>query len=134
MRCAAEIATAAARHRFRDGLQRREISSDSQTIAAPVKRRKSDVHCDNGRCVRDRRRLRWCGSGAPASIRQELTEVALTQNSFEAPVMDAAISPNGNLLAYADASGLNLKVIVRDEVHSLYTPAAARIGTNRLVS
>jgi Tol biopolymer transport system component len=56
-----------------------------------------------------------------------LTEVALTQNSFEAPVSDAAISPNGNLLAYADASGLNLKVIGSGEVHSLFAPAAARI-------
>jgi Tol biopolymer transport system component len=59
---------------------------------------------------------------------RELSQVALTLNSFEAPVMDAAISPNGNLLAFADASGLNLKVIASGEVHSLFAPSGVRIG------
>jgi Tol biopolymer transport system component len=57
----------------------------------------------------------------------QLTEIPLTQNADEAPVLDAAISPNGNLLAYADVSGLYLKVISSGEVHPLFTPADARI-------
>jgi serine/threonine protein kinase len=76
-------------------------------------------------CVIDATALEWVWRSvrhSPPPI-----EVALTQNSFEAPVADAAISPNGNLLAYSDASGLNLKVIGSGEVHSLFTPPGALI-------
>lgn len=44
--------------------------------------------------------------------------------------MDAAISPNGTLLAFADASGLNLKVIASGEVHSLFAPSGAANRSN----
>ncbi len=102
-------------------------SSDSQMIAALVKRHKRAVIAlIAGACVIAAIALRlvWrSGHHSP-----EPREVALTENSFEAPVVDAAISPNGNLLAYADASGLNLKLIGSGEVHALFTPANGRIS------
>jgi serine/threonine protein kinase/Tol biopolymer transport system component len=58
----------------------------------------------------------------------KLTEIALTENGFDAPVVDAAISPNGNFLAYADVSGLSLKEIGTGQVHALYSIPDARIG------
>jgi serine/threonine protein kinase/Tol biopolymer transport system component len=104
-----------------------EISSDSQTIASFFNRRwGAIVALIAGACLIAAAALGWAwrsGRRQPA-----LTAVPLTQNSFEAPVVDAAISPNGNLLAYADVSGLNLKVIASGEVHSLFAPATARIG------
>ena len=103
------------------------ISSDQKQIATPVKRRKTNfIAIAAGACLIAALALGWVWHSRQHA--QEPTEVALTQNSFEAPVMDAAISPNGNLLAFADASGLNLKVIASGEVHSLYAPAGARIG------
>jgi eukaryotic-like serine/threonine-protein kinase len=57
----------------------------------------------------------------------KLIEIPLTENGIEAPVVDAAISPNGNLLAYADVSGLYLKEIGSGQVHALFTPTDARI-------
>ena len=57
----------------------------------------------------------------------QLTEIPLTENGLEAPVLDAAISPNGNFLAYADVSGLYLKEIGSGQVHALFTPTDARI-------
>jgi eukaryotic-like serine/threonine-protein kinase len=103
-----------------------EISSEAQAIAGLKRRHKRAVIAwMAGACVIAAAALVWVwhsGQHSPA-----LTEVALTENSFEAPVVDAAISPNGNLLAYADASGLNLKVISSGEVHTLFTPAAARV-------
>ena len=56
-----------------------------------------------------------------------LTEIPLTENGLETPVVDAAISPNGNFLAYADVSGLYLKEIGSGQVHALFTPTDARI-------
>ena len=103
-----------------------DISSNSEVIAGQKKgRQRVVIALVAGACVIGAAALVWiwrAGQHLPA-----VTQVALTQNSFEAPVEDAAISPNGNLLAYADASGLNLKVISSGEVHSLYTPAAAQI-------
>jgi eukaryotic-like serine/threonine-protein kinase len=57
----------------------------------------------------------------------KLIEIPLTENGIEAPVVDAAISPNGNFLAYADVSGLYLKEIGSGQVHALFTPTDARI-------
>jgi len=101
-------------------------SSDSQVIAGLVKRHKrSLIALMAGSCVIAAAALGLVWRSG--QHRRELTEVALTENSFEAPVVDAAISPNGNLLAYADASGLNLKVISSGEVHPLFTPANGKI-------
>ncbi|HXJ94611.1 MAG TPA: LpqB family beta-propeller domain-containing protein [Terriglobia bacterium] len=57
----------------------------------------------------------------------QMIERQLTFNSFEAPVVDAAISPDGSTLAYADISGLYLKVIASGGVQPLPAPANARI-------
>ena len=103
-----------------------DVRSDSQAATGLIKRSKRAVFAWVAvACVIAAATLAWVwrsGQHSPG-----LVEVALTQNSFEAPVLDAAISPNGNLLAYADASGLNLKVIASGEVHSLFAPTAARI-------
>lgn len=104
----------------------REVPSDPEMIVGLIKRNKrAFVALMVGACVIAAAVLVWAWrfEQHPA----KLTEVAVTQNSFNAPVLDAAISPNGNLLAYADTSGLNLKVISSGEVHTLFTPAAARV-------
>ncbi len=100
--------------------------SDSHLTTALIRRNKRALFAAAaGACVVAAAALVWVWrSGRHSSAP---TEVALTQNSFEAPVVDAAISPNGNLLAYADTSGLNLKVIASGEVHSLFTPSAGQI-------
>jgi eukaryotic-like serine/threonine-protein kinase len=55
-----------------------------------------------------------------------ITERQLTA-SFAAPVADAAISPDGSSVAYADPDGLYLKLIASGEVHPLAMPANCRI-------
>jgi serine/threonine protein kinase len=103
-----------------------DTSFDSQEVADLKKRHKRAVTALMvGACVIVAAALGWVWRSNRHS--PQLTQVALTQNSFEAPVVDAAISPDGNLLAYADASGLNLKVISSGEVHPLFSPAANRI-------
>ena len=66
----------------------------------------------------------WSSMVGPAQIIQ----TQLTENAPEADVMDAAISPDGKSLAYADATGLYLKLIPSGEIHSLATPAGTRIS------
>ncbi len=57
----------------------------------------------------------------PASTPERL-ETRLTANSPENPVAGAAISPDGNYLAYSDATGLYLKLIGTGETHSIALP------------
>ena len=54
------------------------------------------------------------------------TERQLTA-SFGAPVLDAAISPDGRLLAYADNRRLHLKIIDSGEVFELASPPGSKI-------
>ncbi|HZR64119.1 MAG TPA: winged helix-turn-helix domain-containing protein [Terriglobales bacterium] len=49
-------------------------------------------------------------------------ETRLTENSPENPVTGAAISPDGNYLAYSDTTGLYLKLIRTGETHALNLP------------
>ena len=65
--------------------------------------------------------LRW----AP---KPELTQRQLTTNSSELAVWASAISPDGRYLAYADDSGIHLKVIDTAETHELPSPADSRIN------
>jgi Tol biopolymer transport system component len=58
----------------------------------------------------------------------ELVQRQLTTNSSELAVRAAAISPDGRYLAYADDSGIHLKVIDTAETHNLSTPAGSRIN------
>jgi serine/threonine protein kinase len=100
--------------------------SDSQEVADLKRRhRRTFIVLLAGACAIAAAAVMWVWRSERRS--PQLVEVALTQNSFEAPVVDATISPNGNLLAYADASGLNLRVISSGEVHSLFAPAATQI-------
>ncbi len=102
-----------------------ETSSDPETIASRIKRNTGvGVALLVGACV-VAAALVWIRGFSRHS--PALSEVALTQNSFEAPVVDAAISPDGKLLAYADASGLNLKVISSGEIRTLFNLAGAQI-------
>jgi hypothetical protein len=58
----------------------------------------------------------------------ELVQRQLTTNSSELAVSASAISPDGRYLAYADDSGMHLKVIDTGETHALPTPSGARIN------
>jgi Tol biopolymer transport system component/DNA-binding winged helix-turn-helix (wHTH) protein len=49
-------------------------------------------------------------------------EARLTANSAENPVTGAAISPDGNYLAYSDSTGLYLKLIRSGETHPIRLP------------
>ncbi len=60
--------------------------------------------------------------------KQELIERQLTTNSSELAVRASAISPDGRYLAYADDSGIYLKVIDTAETHDLPAPAGSRIS------
>jgi len=57
----------------------------------------------------------------------ELIQRQLTTNSSELAVSASAISPDGRYLAYADDSGIHLKVIDTAETHDLPTPAGSTI-------
>ena len=60
--------------------------------------------------------------------RPELKQFQLTSNSLETPATTAAaISPDGKYLAYADETGINLRLIGTGETHVSPTPAGSRI-------
>lgn len=61
-------------------------------------------------------------SRQPAVVSEQL-ETRLTTNSAENPVDGAAISPDGNHLAYSDATGLYLKLVSTGETHAIVLPA-----------
>jgi hypothetical protein len=52
-----------------------------------------------------------------------INERRLTANAEEFPVFDAAISPDGRYLAFADATGFYLHQIDTGETHSFVLPA-----------
>ncbi len=52
----------------------------------------------------------------------ELLERTLTSNPAENPVYAAAISPDGKYLAYADFSGVFLRLLETGEIHSIPLP------------
>ncbi len=61
--------------------------------------------------------------------RPELKQFQLTSNSFESPATTAAaISPDGKYIAYADETGLNLRLIGTGKTHVLSTSAGSRIS------
>ena len=64
------------------------------------------------------------------SRRTALQETQLTTNSSEAPVTAAAISPDGKYVAYADHSGIHVRVIDSRETHTVAVPDIG--GINRL--
>ena len=58
---------------------------------------------------------------------QSLRETQLTTNSAEASLNTAAISPDGNYLAFADDHGLYVRQTASGETHPLPVPRATRI-------
>jgi Tol biopolymer transport system component/DNA-binding winged helix-turn-helix (wHTH) protein len=74
--------------------------------------------------------------------RRDITERKLTSNSSENRVRSASVSPDGKYLAYADNTGVYLKVIRTGETHPVGLPAnfSARVddwfpdGSHLLVS
>lgn len=72
----------------------REVPSDPEMIVGLIKRNKrAFVALMVGACVIAAAVLVWAWRFEQHS--PKLTEAAVTQNSFNAPVLDAAISPNG---------------------------------------
>jgi len=69
--------------------------------------------------------LAWYAS-SPRTPARRVVERQLTA-SFGPPVLDAALSPDGSLLAYANSGGLHLKVIDTGEVFELPSPAGSSI-------
>jgi DNA-binding winged helix-turn-helix (wHTH) protein/Tol biopolymer transport system component len=65
--------------------------------------------------------LVWAAWRLP-SRRTEVIERRLTSNSSENSVSSAAISPDGKYLAYADNTGIYLKLIRTGEAHSVPLP------------
>jgi serine/threonine protein kinase len=65
------------------------------------------------------------------SRHQELTRRRLTSNASELPVIAAAISPDGKYLAYADDTGIYLRVIETGESHRL-SAVSSRFSTSTL--
>ena len=57
----------------------------------------------------------------------ELIERELTTNSSEAPVTAAAVSPDGKYLAYADQSGIQLRLTATAEMHTLTAIPDSRV-------
>ena len=64
----------------------------------------------------------WWRMGREAVPRPELAERQLTQNPAENPVYAAAISPDGKYLAYADFTGVFLRLLETGETHALRLP------------
>jgi Tol biopolymer transport system component/DNA-binding winged helix-turn-helix (wHTH) protein len=54
----------------------------------------------------------------------------LTANPSKAPVISAALSPDGKLLAYADQTGMYLRQVPTGETHPLWTPAHVKLFPN----
>jgi DNA-binding winged helix-turn-helix (wHTH) protein/Tol biopolymer transport system component len=66
----------------------------------------------------------WLGWGKQS----QLKETQLTTNSSEASVTAVAISPDDKYLAYADSSGLYVRVVRTGETHPIFVPSASVIG------
>jgi len=85
--------------------------------------------------------LLWAASRYP-SRRTEVMEHKLTANSSESRVSSAAVSPDGKYLAYADNTGIYLKLTRTGETHTVPLPPnfSARVddwfadGSHLLVS
>jgi Tol biopolymer transport system component len=57
----------------------------------------------------------------------ELVERQLTTNAFEMPVTAAAVSPDGKYLAYADQTGIHLRLMATAEMHTLNAIADSKV-------
>ncbi len=64
----------------------------------------------------------WWGSRSGPQRPPELLQRSLTSNPPESPVYTAAISPDGKYLAYADFTGVFLRLLESGEIHSVPLP------------
>ncbi len=63
----------------------------------------------------------WLGAPSPART-PELRQRQITANPLEDPVWSAAISPDGQYVAYADLSGVHIRLITTGETRRLPMP------------
>src|SRR6266705_205249 len=71
----------------------------------------------------------WYFWGPMEWRRPELKQLQLTSNSLESPATTAAaISPDGKYIAYANETGINLRLIGTGKTHVLSTSAGSRIS------
>jgi serine/threonine protein kinase len=66
-------------------------------------------------------RLDWFGSGTVAQF-PEIQRKQVTANPEDDPVLGASISPDGQYVAYADLSGVHIRLIATGEMRALSLP------------
>ncbi|MCI0402158.1 MAG: serine/threonine protein kinase [Acidobacteria bacterium] len=66
--------------------------------------------------------LLWRAVTSPPGVPANLSQRALTANASENPVYAAAISPDGKYLAYADFTGVFLRLLDTGETHRVSLP------------
>ena len=70
----------------------------------------------------------WYFRGHVEWRRPELKQLQLTTNSLETPATTAAaLSPDGKYLAYADETGISLRLVETGETHAFPAPAGSSI-------
>lgn len=68
----------------------------------------------------------------PEIVETSKTPIQLTANPSKNPVVGSAISPDGKYLAYAEVSGLFLRVIQSGESHQIPTPESLLLGRTEI--
>lgn len=71
----------------------------------------------------------WFALHWPSKHLFELTQARVTFNSTTDTVVSAAISPDGNYVAYSEAGGIHVKLFSTGEERIIPTPREARDGT-----
>src|SRR2546429_6375155 len=69
----------------------------------------------------------WFFPGRSELLRQ-FNQRKLTANAQDSPVLNAAISPDGKYLGYADQQGIHLQLVATSVVQSLRLPAGIQPG------
>src|SRR6266853_5921379 len=69
----------------------------------------------------------WYFRGLVEWRRPELNQLQLTTNSLETSTTAAALSPDGKYLAYADETGISLRLVGTGETHAFPAPAGSSI-------
>ena len=61
------------------------------------------------------------------TLKPQASELRLTNNPFDDPVLSAALSPDSKYLAFADRSGLFLRELATGETHSIDVPGVVQL-------
>jgi Tol biopolymer transport system component len=110
-----------------------ESASDSVIIASVIKRHKTAAIASIV-VVAALVALAWLYTHRPPRPPAQLTLKRLTFNSSENPVGQAAISPDGKYLAYADRAGSHVKLLSTSEERLIPRPAGVPAGAGWDVS